>query len=215
MAEKISQPTAEEKAARTKQKLKGGGAAGAIILAMIGATIHLEGGYVNDKRDPGGETNMGVTKTTAVAYNYKGPMKTLPKDVAVSVYYDDYIVKPGFEPLVPYDAAVVEELFDTGVNMGPSKPSKWFQMATNAQCGTKITVDGQVGNTTRQAYISCQQKVGAVKLCLGTLMLLDGYQKVEYDRLVRVNPILKIYYRGWINNRIGNVNRADCSVSTH
>ena len=44
--------------------------------------IGHEGGYVNDPRDPGGETNHGVTKRVAVANGYTGSMKDLPLDTA-------------------------------------------------------------------------------------------------------------------------------------
>ena len=110
-----------------KSVTKHGGKIGAAALSIIGAAIALEGGYVNHKADPGGETNMGVTAQVARDAGYTGPMRTLPRAVAESIYYDRYLVKPGLEPLITLDAAVTEELFDTTVNMGPARPSRWFQ----------------------------------------------------------------------------------------
>lgn len=204
--------TAESKAAKTKAKLKKQGAIGALILGMIYGTINIEDGYVNDKDDPGGETNMGATKTVARAYGYTGPMKTLPKDVAVSIYYDGYIVKPGFEPLVQVNAPVVEELFDTGVNMGPVWPSRWFQETINETCGTKLVVDGNVGAGTVNAFTECQSKIGAQKICVTFLDKLDAKQKARYLYLIDRNPVLVKYKRGWLNTRIGNVPRQHCEV---
>lgn len=41
---------------------------------------------------------------------------------------------------------------------------------------------------------------------------MDGWQKAKYDRIVGVNPRLKVFHRGWINKRIGNVDRAKCQA---
>lgn len=183
---------------------------GAAVVAMIAGVLAVEGGYVNHPSDPGGETNMGITKTVARQHGYAGPMRTLPRAVAESIYYDTYLVKPGYAPLVSIDAAVTEELFDTTVNMGPGRPSRWFQAATNRLCGTRLTVDGKVGPASIAAYRGCQGRIGAARLCRAMLDSLDGAQHVEYDRLVRVNPKLRAFHRGWIAHRVGNVDRAKC-----
>ncbi len=198
------------KAGAVKAKAAGGMAT---IALMIAGVIAVEGGYVNHPADPGGETNMGITKKVAIANGYAGPMRTLPREVAHSIYYGRYIVAPGYEPLVSIDAPVAEELFDTTVNMGAPRPSRWFQLSINTQCGTKLTIDGRVGLGTIAAYRACQAKVGATPLCRGTLDRLDTAQKAEYDRLVRVNPKLKVFHRGWVAHRIGNVDRAKCAVA--
>lgn len=191
--------------------VKKGGLSAAIV-SIIAATVALEGGYVNNAADPGGETNMGVTKRVAVAAGYTGSMRALPREVAQSIYYDGYLVRPGYLPLVSIDAAVTEELFDTTVNMGPARPGRFLQASINAVCGTRLTVDGQVGAATIAAYRSCQGRIGAAKLCVTMLDRLDDMQRAEYGRLVGVNSQLKIFYRGWIAKRIGNVDRAKCAA---
>jgi lysozyme family protein len=189
---------------------KKGGAIGASLLAIIAGSIALEGGWVNNPADPGGETNMGVTKRVAVAHGYTGPMRTLPRSVAESIYYEDYLVKPGYVPLVEIDAAVAEELFDTTVNMGAPRPSRWFQQSLNMLCDARVAEDGRVGPSTIAAYASCQKRVGATPLCIAMLEQLDGKQKAEYARLVSANARLRIFYKGWIAQRIGNVDRRKC-----
>jgi lysozyme family protein len=197
-------------AARAQPKRRGKAIGGA-ALALIAGVLAVEGGYVNNKADPGGETNLGVTKRVAVAHGYNGPMRTLPREVAEDIYYEQYLVAPGYEPLIAIDAAVTEELFDTTVNMGPPRPSRWFQQSINSVCGTSIVPDGRVGQSTIAAYSACQVRLGSTRLCLTMLDSLDGKQRAEYERLVRVNPKLRIFLRGWIANRVGNVDRRKCS----
>jgi hypothetical protein len=195
-----------------KPKAAAGGLAAAVVL-MITSVVALEGGYVNHPADPGGETNKGITKAVAVANGYTGPMRSLPDSVVHSIYYDQYIVAPGYAPLIAVDAPVTQELFDTTVNMGPARPGRWFQMAINTGCGTKLTIDGRVGPATIAAYKACQGRVGAAALCVATLDRLDALQRGEYDRLVRRNPDLKVFHRGWVAHRIGNVDRQRCRAA--
>jgi len=185
---------------------------GAAVVAMIAGVIAVEGGYVNHKADPGGETNMGITKVVAVQNGYTGPMRTLPREVAEHIYYERYLVGPGYAPLVEIDAAVTEELFDTTVNMGPARPSKWFQQSINSICSAGLVTDGRVGPGTVAAFKLCQRKLGAAKLCVSMLDALDAKQRDEYGRLVRVNGKLKVFYNGWIAHRVGNVSRKKCGV---
>lgn len=188
------------------------GGASAVIIAIIGGTIALEGGYVNDKDDPGGATRFGVTERVARANGYAGPMRTLPREIAVSIYYRRYIIDPGYGPLEKLDAAVLEEIFDTTVNMGARRPSQWFQQSMNELCGTRLVKDGKVGPATIGAFERCQRNVGATNLCTRMLNSMDAKQAAEYRRIVRVRPVSRKYLKGWMAHRINNVSRAKCSV---
>lgn len=189
------------------------GAIAAVAIAMIARVIAVEGGYVNHPNDPGGETNMGITKRVAVDNGYTGPMRTLPREIATSIYYERYLVAPGYEPLVLIDAAVAEELFDTTVNMGQARPSRWFQASINTLCGANLAVDGKVGPGTIGAYRACQQSRSPSQLCVAMLASLDAAQRAEYARLVRVNSKLKVFLKGWLAHRVGNVDRRKCAVA--
>lgn len=184
----------------------------AAIAAMIAGTIAMEGGYVNHPADPGGETNMGITKKVAVKNGYTESMRTLPRDVAVSIYYKDYIVAPGFEPLVEVNAPVVEELYDTGVNMGTTWPSKFLQQSLNQLCSVDIAVDGHVGPSTRSIFVVCQNHLGSSAMCVAMLDRLDAMQKARYYGIVKARPSSKVFLKGWLNNRIGNVDRRKCRI---
>lgn len=183
-------------------------AVSAAALGIIASTIGLEGGYVNHPSDPGGETNMGITKKVAVQHGYTGPMKALPRAVAQSIYYQAYLVAPGYEPLLALDAAVTEEMFDTTVNMGPARPGRFFQQSLNEICpALKLKVDGQVGPASIAGFARCQRTL----LCQAMLPRLDAKQLAEYDRLVRVNASLKTFHRGWVSHRVGNVPLEKCA----
>jgi lysozyme family protein len=197
----------------------GAGALALAIAAILGAVYADEGGYINHPNDPGGATNYGVTERVARQHGYKGDMRNFPmhctesaKVCADQIYFRDYIERPGYLPLIPIEPAVADELVNTTVNMGPPRPSRWFQQSINELLLTspKIAVDGKVGPQTIAAYQRAQGDWGTKRTCVLMLDKLDAKQRAEYDRLVRVNPRLKVFYRGWIKRRIGNVDRKDC-----
>lgn len=184
----------------------------AAIAGIIGAVLLAEAGYVNNPKDPGGETNFGITKQVAVANGYYGPMKQMPEDFAWSIYYDQYLGKPGYDKLLPYSVAVTEELVDTGVNTGVSRSSTWFQKALNSlNRGGKdylpIAVDGKVGPQAINAYASLEKKRGKVKACEMVIKLVDAQQAMHYMSLTKLSD----FTPGWVDHRIGNVDLAKCA----
>lgn len=209
-----------------KKKIAWGAGAGiaAVVSVILGGIYEDEGGYVNNIHDRGGETNLGVTKRVAVEAGWKGTMRAFPKqcdttaDVCADrIYYENYIEKPGYVPFIKASPAVGEELVNTAVNMGPSRPNKWLQASINDVCtpkgfSVKISVDGKLGSGTLSAFTTCQTKMGKIRFCKSMLDALDGKQKGMYDTIVRNNPSQKIFYKGWINHRIGNVDRKKCDL---
>lgn len=181
----------------------------ASIALIISAVFAVEGGFVDHPSDPGGATNHGITEAVARAHGYRGNMRDLPRATAFEIYRTSYIRKPGFEPLIAIDAAVAEEVIDTAVNMGPARPSRYFQRAVNRVCNTQLTIDGKIGPKSVGAWRDCRTNLGPPS-CVRMLDLLDRQQEAEYDRLVRVNSSLGKFRRGWQNHRIGNVDRARC-----
>jgi lysozyme family protein len=190
--------------------------AGAVTL-IIGAVFAHEGGFVDHPSDPGGATNHGVTQVVARKHGYTGNMRDFKRHCdevnavcAELIYRKDYIEKPGFLPLVELDYNVAEEVIDTAVNMGPERPSRFFQQSLNELDGAGLKVDGRIGPKSVAAFARYQRRVGKRVACATMLAALDARQLAEYDRLVRVNPRLRVFYRGWVNHRIGNVNRRRC-----
>lgn len=197
------------KSPNTGTKVVGGIAAG--IVAILGTIFAVEGGYVNNPKDPGGETNHGVTVAVARDHGYTGSMKDLTKGMAEEIYYTDYIKKPGYEEVCRRSLAVCHKLIDAGVNAGPSRSSRWFQQALNSlnRGGTdypQLTVDGKVGPGTVSAYTKLEAKRGRVKACELVLKLVDVQQGQHYMSLTHLNT----FTVGWVDHRLQNVPLSKC-----
>lgn len=191
-----------------KALTRGGSGAVAAILAAVFA---FEGGYVNDPRDPGGETNHGITVAVAREHGYTGPMKDLPKEKATEIYLDDYITKPGYGELIALSPAVGHKVVDAGVNTGTRQSSLWFQRSMNAlsrggQDFPQINVDGKLGTGSIKAYEALRRVRGNVRACELTIKLMDAQQANHYMSLTKTPQ----YIPGWIDHRIGNVPLSKC-----
>lgn len=191
-----------------KALTRGGSGAVAAILAAVFA---FEGGYVNDPKDPGGETNHGITVAVAREHGYTGPMKDLPKEKATEIYLDDYITKPGYGELIALSPAVGHKVVDAGVNTGTRQSSLWFQRSMNAlsrggQDFPQINVDGKLGTGSIKAYEALRRVRGNVRACELTIKLMDAQQASHYMSLTKTPQ----YIPGWIDHRIGNVPLSKC-----
>lgn len=182
-------------------------------VVIIAAVLGLEGGYVNNPRDPGGATNHGVTETVARNHGYTGHMKDLPKEKAVEIYYRDYIDKPGYSWVIDRSPALGQKLVDIGVNAGTGRASRWFQVGLNAynrdaKDYPDLKVDGQLGPATFNAYASLARIRGEVKACELMLKALEAQQGYHYLSLTK----METFTVGWMDHRIGNVPTSQCGV---
>ncbi|ULR90931.1 glycoside hydrolase family 108 protein [Comamonas sp. B21-038] len=183
----------------------------AAAAAIVGALFAVEGGFVNDPKDPGGATNHGITEKVARDHGYQGSMEQLPKEVAVDIYSQDYINEPGFNRVIAISPAVGHKLVDAGVNAGAGRASRWFQEALNqlnrgGQDYPMLTVDGQLGPRTLAAYQALERKRGRAKACEMVLKLVDVQQGAHYMRLG-----MPTFVVGWVDHRLGNVPLARCA----
>jgi lysozyme family protein len=101
--------------------------------------LHHEGGYVNHPKDPGGETNLGVTKRVWEEWGGTKDMRDLtPEDVA-PLYKKNYWDRVKGDDLPSgLDLAV----FDWAVNSGTGRAAKKLQ----SMIGT--VADGGIGPNT-------------------------------------------------------------------
>ena len=101
--------------------------------------LHHEGGYVNHPKDPGGETNLGVTKRVYQEHGGTKDMKDLLVEDVAPIYKKGYWDKMKCDD-IPSGLDLC--LFDFGVNAGPGRAAKFLQQ----MIGT--TVDGGIGPNT-------------------------------------------------------------------
>lgn len=146
--------------------------------------IGHEGGYVNDPRDPGGETNWGITKRTAQANGYHGDMRALTRAQAFRIYVEAFWKRYQCDKL---PSAVAYQFFDACVNHGAGNAARMLQRAVG------VLDDGIIGNVTLAAIN--RQDVS------DTLMRLVAERLRFYTRLSNFNT----YGKGWVNRMAGNL----------
>ena len=191
----------------TTSKTIGGGLIGAILSAVI----LVEGGYVNNPLDPGGETKYGITEQVARSYGYEGQLIDLTKEQALRIYQDLYVEQPNFASVVEINPAIGHKLIDAGINVGTTRVSIWFQTILNnySQSGVsypRIAADGIIGQKTLEAYRNLEAVRGKVKACTLVLKALDGLQLNYYMSLGQYNNFLI----GWVDKRIQNIPLSQC-----
>ena len=113
--------------------------------------LHHEGGYVNHPKDPGGETNLGVTKRVYQEHGGTKDMKDLLVEDVAPIYKKGYWDKMKGDDLPGgLDLCV----FDFGVNAGPGRAAKYLQ----TMIGT--VADGGIGPNTLKAVSNYIDDVG-------------------------------------------------------
>lgn len=105
--------------------------------------LRSEGGWVNNPKDPGGETNLGVTKR--VWEEWVGhpveSLKNLTKDQVAPLYEQRYW-RPCYGEVLPRGLNLV--VFSFGVNVGSGRSVKVLQSSLGLVC------DGIIGPRVRE-----------------------------------------------------------------
>jgi hypothetical protein len=149
--------------------------------------IKSEGGFVNNPRDPGGMTNLGVTRTNWQAYMNRdvteAEMRALTPDTVKPFYkamYWDKIKGDQLPSGVDYAA------YDLAVNSGVGRAAKYLQEIAG------VTADGVIGPKSLEAIQSCDAKETADAICdmrldfLKKLSTFDTFGRGWTDRVCRV-----------------------------
>lgn len=139
-----------------------------------------EGGYVNHPRDPGGMTNLGVTKRVYEAWVGhevdEAAMRALTPDDVAPIYRANYwdAVWGDYLP-----SGVDFSVFDWAVNSGPARAIKALQRIVGS------VSDGVMGPKTMQAVMD----MDAEKI----IDMMHGERQRFYERL----DTFDTFGRGW------------------
>jgi lysozyme family protein len=114
--------------------------------SALQAVLHHEGGYVNHPADPGGMTNLGVTKRVWeewVGHEVdEAAMRALTPEIVGPMYKAKYWDKIKGDDL---PSGVDYAVFDAAVNSGPGRAAKWLQGCVG------VEQDGGIGPKTLAA----------------------------------------------------------------
>ena len=144
------------------------------------AILHHEGGYVNHPKDPGGETNLGVTKRVYEEFGGTKDMKELTVEDVAPIYKKGYWDKMKGDDLPSgLDLCV----FDFGVNAGPGRSAKYLQ----TMIGT--VADGGIGPNTLKAVDAYVEEHGIEKAVENFQEARQGY----YEKLSTFDT----FGKGW------------------
>ena len=141
--------------------------------------LKSEGGWVNNPADPGGETNLGVTKRVWEEYigHAVQSLKKLTKDDVAPLYELKYW-RPCYCEVLPRGLDFV--VFSMGVNAGPGRSIKLLQQSIGC------VPDGVIGPKTRNLISSSN---GA------TLIAKFSETRREYYNSLKTFPI---FGKGWL-----------------
>lgn len=149
--------------------------------------LKSEGGYVNHPSDPGGMTNLGVTKR--VWEEWVGhevteqTMRDLTPAIVGPMYKAKYWDKVRGDDL---PSGVDYCVFDAAINSGPGRAIKWLQACV------KVEVDGVIGQKTLDAVTA-----------FSDIDLVSDYNKRRLSFLLDLST-WEVFGKGW-TNRISHV----------
>ena len=142
--------------------------------------LHHEGGYVNHPKDPGGETNLGVTKRVYEEFGGEKDMRDLTVEDVAPIY------KKGYWDRVKGDS-LPEGLdlcfFDFGGNAGTGRAAKYLQRMIGS------TPDGAIGPNTLRAV----KMFGATE---GVESAIGDYQDARQSYYEKLSTF-DTFGRGW------------------
>lgn len=137
----------------------------------------IEGGYVNDPDDPGGETKYGISKRSHPDLD----IKNLTKPQAKVIYFSDYWLAAKCDQLPRHLAAAA---FDAAVHSGPKRAMRWLQQAVG------VEADGVYGPITHKAawQVDAFPAVARMLAVRAAWLAERGNER----------PALRKFMRGWM-----------------
>ena len=148
-----------------------------------------EGGYVNDPDDAGGETNYGISKRSYPHLN----IKDLTREEAIEIYQKDWWERYRYNQID--SARLAAKVFDFAVNAGPSASHLHLQLAINKVSGTRLKVDGILGNKTLDAVNNFPSWETGLLLREFKLQIIKYYADLRQEK----------FLRGWIYRALEDI----------
>ena len=170
----------------------------ALKASILKSILKLEGGYVNDPSDSGGETNHGITVAVARKYGYTGPMADLPEAIALDIYEAMYWTPVRGDKLYAMSPVIAQEVVDTAINMGTSRAGQFLQRSLNILTDSFLEEDGIIGSATLSAlkkYLATRDQHTLAKA-------LNCLQGAFYMNLAEKRPKDRKFVYGWLTNRV-------------
>jgi lysozyme family protein len=152
--------------------------------------IYHEGGYVNDKKDAGGETHYGISKRSYPHLD----IKNLTQEQAKKIYFVDFWMKAKCEQID--DENIAAKFFDLAVHTGIPQAVKLIQRALRA-AGTQVVEDGIIGPITLTAI----NKADPTDL----LAALKSESAGHYRLIANANPSQQRFIEGWLQRTYDHV----------
>lgn len=168
--------------------------------------LEVEGGYINDPKDSGGETNYGITVNLAREYGYNEPMRDMKESTAREIYAKRFWHSMRLDDVLSISEPIAKEMLDTGVNQGVNRAVRYLQRSLNVfnNGGTQwhdLVVDGIMGSKSLTALRAMynHRGIGGMEVLYRALNCLQGNFYIELAE--RREKDEKFIY-GWFRNRV-------------
>ena len=152
--------------------------------------LKSEGNFINHPSDPGGMTNLGVTKKVWKEWVKRdvdeAEMRALTPELVTPLYKARYWDSCKCDDL---PRGVDYAVFDSAVNMGPGRAAKLLQAALG------VTADGAIGRATIAAATAADP-----------VELLEAFS-LGKEEFYQSLPTFATFGKGWLN-RVAHVQSA-------
>lgn len=147
---------------------------------FIERVLAHEGGYVNDPKDPGGETQWGISKRSYPSLN----IRSLTRKDAIEIYRRDFWQRIQGDRLPPQFAF---QGLDAAVNHGIGNAVRWLQRAAG------VADDGVFGPRTLAAVTAADP---------ADLVLVFNAERLDF--YAKLSTFVQ-FGRGWTRRVAGNL----------
>jgi len=156
--------------------------------ACFAMVLKHEGGFVNHPKDPGGMTNLGVTRTNWELYLdhdvTEAGMRALTPEMVKPFYKKNYWDRIRGDEL---PSGVDYAAYDLAVNSGTGRAAKYLQQIAG------VTADGVIGPQSLKAIQKCDAEDVVDEICNMRMTFLKGlgtFETFGKGWTIRVNDVM-------------------------